>query len=272
LRLASLLAEDRERAKLDLGGAQTALEEANENLRQKINIVRVLQKKQLITKAAHKKGKTHPQKRSGRKQERDQSNREQDKTNQTAQPTTCLGSRSGNAPWHTPELLSAGDIARLSEPASGVAPFPDPARSAAIAARAHYLLNKDVLRTCAVCDHAEFDTNPLVWNGLRHRTMSVSDMPGAMQLLLHADDALQLDADLRSQYDVSELVSDAERCWVADLLLSPRGMGENDQITICNNCDGSLQSNTKPKWAIANGCPSDLLFSRCSWCAALNDR
>jgi hypothetical protein len=37
LRLASLLAEDRERAKLDLGGAETALEEAKENLRQKIN-------------------------------------------------------------------------------------------------------------------------------------------------------------------------------------------------------------------------------------------
>jgi hypothetical protein len=259
LRLASLLAEDRERAKLDLVGAETALEETNENLRQKINNVRLLQKRPLLSKAAHKK-------RKPRLQERNQSNRRQDKTNQTpTQTTTCLGSRSGNAPWHTPELVSAEDIVRLSDPASGVAPFPSPARSAAIAARAHYLLNKDVLRTCAVCDHSEFDTNPLVWNGLRHRTMSVSDMPGAMQLLLFADDAMKLDPDLRSQYNVSELVSDAERRWVADLLLSPRAWGRTTRSPSATTATEASRTAKNQSSPLPTGAPltCSFLFVRC---------
>ena len=172
--VSALLAEERTKAKEDLAAADVAFEAADEQLRQKRNNVRTLLNRPLLRKK---------QDRSGRKDIRDRSDRDRsdrvfiadfDK-DPSLKASTARGNRDGNntATWHAPDLLSPEETARLANPASGVAPFPSPTRRAEIAARANFLFNKDVLRICAVCDHQEFDTDPLTWHGLRHQTAGV---------------------------------------------------------------------------------------------------
>ena len=157
------------------------------------------------------------------------------------------------AGWHAPDLLSAEEIKRMHNPASGIAPCPPAERVAALTARASFLYNKDVVKVCAVCDHQGFDTDPLPWRPARHKTMLVSALPGAAQYYLLATEAMELHDDLREQYNVSKLVPVEMRQYVSELLLSPRGMGKDGTITVCTYCHSGLMAGNMPKFSIANG-------------------
>jgi RNase P subunit RPR2 len=141
----------------------------------------------------------------------------------------------------------------MADPASGIAPTPSAERLAAITSRASFLYNKDVVKVCAVCDQQRFHTDPLPWLPVRHKTMLVNALPGAAQYFLVATDSMELHDDLREQYNVSKLVPEEMRQYVSELLLSPRGMGQDGHITVCTNCHSSLVAGNKPKFCIANG-------------------
>jgi hypothetical protein len=256
-----LLVEDRSKAKADVAAAEDAEEAAEEDLRQKTNTKRKMLGRPPLRKRRNKQLDPPPQ---------------ADKDPALRAATACGGSNEryggshsnerhggSHSNWRHPELLSKEDMLRMANPTPGVAPLPSAATSAKIAHRANFLLNKDLLKVCAVCDHHEFDTALLPWHPARHRTMLVSAMPSAMQLELMAYDRYQLHEDLRKLYDVTKLVPENLQQWVKDLLLSPRGMGENGNITICNCCYERLNSGRKARFAIANGCirPSALFPS-----------
>jgi hypothetical protein len=178
-------------------------------------------------------------------------NRKQHGRDQDRIPSS--GASAGGDAWSAPDLLSAEEIARMADPASGLAPYPTAERVAAITARASFLYNKDVVKVCAVCDHQRFTTSPLPWRPARHKTMLVTALPGSAQHWLVATETMELHDDLREQYNVSKLVPVEMRQYVSELLLSPRGMGQDGNITVCTECDSSLHSGNMPKFAIANG-------------------
>jgi hypothetical protein len=87
---------------------------------------------------------------------------------QGAVGTTARGSLSADSvssDWRDPCLLSLEEIARLADPASGVAAPPTVERLAMMSRRAHQLYNRDDLKVCAVCDQQRFTTDPLHWKG-----------------------------------------------------------------------------------------------------------
>jgi hypothetical protein len=174
---------------------------------------------------------------------------------QGAVGTTARGSLSADSvssDWRDPCLIPVEEIARLADPASGVAAPPTVERLAAMSRRAHELYNRDDLKVCAVCDQQRFTTDPLHWKGTRHISLMIDQLPHA-QYHLAATDAMDLHPDLRAQYDVSDLVPPGMKRHVSGLLLSPRGMGTNGRATVCRVCMGCLASDVKPKFSIANG-------------------
>jgi hypothetical protein len=192
--------------------------------------------------------------RSGRQQSNgDRSERVQVRAAREQPVASARGNRSGADPWHTPDLLSAEAIAELAKISSGVAAAPTPERLAAITARAHELYNKDLVKVCAVCDQQRFTTDPLPWKGLRHLTMLVTALPSTSSLFLCVTPEMELHPDLRAQYNVSKLVPTAMIQNVDKLLLSPRGMGKDGNVTVCTSCHQSLENQLMPKFAIANG-------------------
>jgi hypothetical protein len=196
----------------------------------------------------------------GEQRDRDRSERLLQERNQSTRvPSSGAKQDDSGAAWHTPDLLSAEEIARMADPASGLAPCPPAERVAAITARASFLYNKDVIKVCAVCDHQAFDTDPLPWRPARHKTMLVSALPGSSQFHLVATDPMDLHEDLREQYNVSKLVPVEMRQYVSELLLSPRGMGKDGHITVCTFCHSSLMAGNKPKFSIANGSTSSIV-------------
>ena len=194
---------------------------------------------------------------SKRNRARDRTDQSQDRSSRTQERAHTDRSdqtaRAGESRWRDPVLLSEEETARMADPASGIAPSPSAERLAEITARAHFLYNKDAVKVCAICDHQDFETAPLPWQGTRHHTLLVSALPEWAQYHLVATEALDLHPDLRQLYNVSASVPPELRQYVSELLLSPRGMGKDGHVTVCTHCHSSLVSGNKPKWSIANG-------------------
>jgi hypothetical protein len=184
---------------------------------------------------------------------RERSGRADDRPVRDHAIASARGNHSGTQPWHTPDLLSFEDIARLADTSLGVAPGPVPERVAGITARAHWLYHNDLVKVCGVCDQQRFATDPLPWNGERHLTIPVNLLPGSAHNVLCKTDAMELHDDLRAQYDVSKHVPADMIKYVEHLLLSPRGMCADGRITVCQSCHQSLLDERMPKFSIANG-------------------
>jgi hypothetical protein len=85
-------------------------------------------------------------------------------------------------------------------------------------------------------------------------------MPGYAQLHLFAREDMELDPDLRELYNVSDLVPPGLRHFVKELILSPRGMGEDGNLTICNSCHAPPA--ISPSSALPMGAPPHAVYAR----------
>jgi hypothetical protein len=249
-----LIDEEKQALETELAAAEVTLAEAKKHDMDVRNERRKREGKTLLR--SRNQSERNQSKRNRDQYGRDRSERVDAKQDRDPPAASARGNRIGADPWHAPNLLSPEETARLALVTSGVAPAPTPERLAQITQRAHELYHKDLIKVCAVCDQQRFTTDPLPWKGERHLTMLVTQLPSYAHHFLAVTDAMELHPDLRGQYNVSDQVPVHMVQHVKDLLLSPRGMGTDGNITMCRSCHQSLLEENMPKFAIANGSSS----------------
>ena len=165
------------------------------------------------------------------------------------------------------EIFNETEIRSLQESTDTIEPVSDERKDELL--KEGMERQREVPKACVICDRFCYSDRPYGPSILGSTALDLNDCPRrAMKKLLQPPTEKPLPGYLLHQYNIANMFNEVNTIttrWFSNLLLSPRGVEENERLRFCSECLASLTNSQKlmradpdvdlkpPKFAIASG-------------------